>query len=156
MSVDPIFDDKNKVKYSTIKWGKPGDWLKGTLVDNTRQVPNTLSAKKEMQTIFEFKIHGGEFHGINKDKTIEADPTILQPNSFWSVFAKPVLRDMLKNAKLGQVIGLRFIEEKPPKQAGLNPTKIIAVYLGAMDPEYHGEQSGDEIVNGEAFEDDEQ
>ena len=55
---DPIFNDENEVKpeYRNLAWGKVGDWFKGTLTDKSRQIPNNLSQKKEMQTIFEFNI----------------------------------------------------------------------------------------------------
>lgn len=139
---DPIFDEKNKVKTSAIKWGKVGDWIRGTLTDNTREIPNTLSDKEEMQRVFEFKIHGGQFHNI-VDRVVDSKPTILNKGDFWTVFAKPGLANQLRNAKIGQIIGLRFSKELEPKIKGYNKTKVIDVYLGAMDQEYQGETLGD-------------
>jgi hypothetical protein len=126
----------------TIKFGKPGDWVRATVVDNTRQVENTLSAKHEMQTVYEFKIQGGQFHNI-VDKVAAADPTPLEKGSFWAYFAKGVVHSQLKNAKIGQIIGLKFIEEKPSTRPGFNPTKVIKVFLGEVDPEYQGESATD-------------
>jgi hypothetical protein len=143
--MDEIFNEQNEVKTSAIKFGKIGDWFKGTLVGNDRQVPNKLSAEKEMQTIYEFKIHGGEFHNIVNNVPV-ADTTVLKEGDFWSYFAKPAIQAQMRNAKLGQIVGMRFVEERPNSTAGLNATKVIKVYLGGMDPNYHGEQAGDLAV----------
>jgi hypothetical protein len=142
---DDIFNEKNEVKvvYKTLAWGKVGDWFKGTLTDNTRQIVNNLSPKKEMQTIFEFKAHGGSFHDIIK-KQVNEQPTECVKGDFWSMItSKPAMLSQLKNAKLGQVIGLRFSEKKESKTPGYDDAKIIKVYLGEMDPEYQGEGAND-------------
>lgn len=142
---DNIFDEKNEVKvvYKTLAWGKVGDWFKGTLTDNTRQIVNNLSQKKEMQTIFEFKAHGGAFHDIVK-KQVSEQATEVAKGDFWSMItSKPAMLSQLKNAKLGQVIGLRFAEVKESKTPGYDDAKIIKVYLGEMDPEYQGEGAND-------------
>lgn len=142
---DDLFDEKNevKVKYQTLAWGKVGDWFKGTLTDNTRQIVNNLSAKKEMQTIFEFKALGGSFHDIIK-KQVQEVATECVKGEFWSMItSKPAMLAQLKNAKLGQVIGLRFAESKESKTPGYDDAKIIKVYLGEMDPEYQGESATD-------------
>jgi hypothetical protein len=142
---DDIFNDANEVKveYNNIKFGKIGDYFKGTLTDNTRQIVNNLSPKKEMQTIFEFKAHAGSFHDIVK-KQIAATPTAIEKGEFWSyITSKPAIIQQMKNAKIGQVVGLRFAEIKKATQPGFDDTKIIKVFLGAMDPEYQGETAQD-------------
>ena len=141
--MDSIFNEANEVKpkYNNLRWGKVGDWFKGTLVDNTRQMRNNLSEKGEMQTIFEFKAHGGLFHDIVK-RVVQSEPTEVLKDEFWSLItSKPALLNQLKGAKIGQVIGLRFAEEKEAKKAGFNDSKIIKIYLGEMDATYHGENS---------------
>lgn len=140
--VDP-FAGMNEVKTSTIKWGKVGNWFKGTLTDNTRQQQNQLSKDKEMQAVYEFKIAGGSFNGINPDKSISPDPTVLEAGSFWTVYGKGAVQGQMRNAKLGQIVGMRFVEEKASKQPGFNPTKVIKVFLGDMDPTYQGETAAD-------------
>lgn len=141
---DPLFSDENEVKpeYKTLAWGRVGDWFKGTLTDNTRQIVNNLSARKEMQTIYEFKAHGGQFHDIIK-KQVQETPTVCQKGEFWSLItSKPALVSVLKNVKIGQVVGLRFKESKEAKTPGYDDAKIISVYPGEMDPEYQGETAG--------------
>lgn len=145
MEQDPIFNDSNEVKveYNNIKFGKLGDWFKGTLTDNTRQIPNNLSPKKEMQTIFEFKANGGSIHEIEK-KQVAAKATVIVKGDFWSfITSKPSILKQLQKAQLGQVIGLRFAEIKKATQPGYDDAKIIKVYLGEMDAEYQGETAHD-------------
>lgn len=132
-----------KIEYNNLKFGKVGDWFKGTLTDNTRQIQNNLSAKKEMQTVFEFKVHGGSFHDIVK-RQVQPEATILNKGEFWSyITSKPAILNQLKTAKLGQIVGFKFTEIKPSKTPGQDDTKIIKVYIGDMDPEYQGETSRD-------------
>ena len=138
-SKDPMAG-MDESKSSIIKFGKIGDWFKGTLTDNTREIENTLSANHEMQRIFEFKAIGGSLHGIT-DKVPNATADDAVAGAFYSLFAKGFLKDQLKNAKIGQIIGLRFAEEKNATKPGFNNTKIIKVYFGAMDPSYQGEGS---------------
>lgn len=137
MSSDP-FDGMEEAKRPQVKLGKVGDWFKGTITDNTREIENRLSAKHEMQLICEFKMQGGSYHNIS-EKVVAAEPTEVVKGDFMSFFAKGPVRDQLKKAKLGQIVGLKFAEERPPSQPGFNPTKIIKVYLGDMDPEFKGE-----------------
>lgn len=145
--VDSIFDDKNEVKSKTIKWGKVEDWFKGTLTDDTRLVPNRLSPDKGDQRVYEFLAHGGSFHNII-DKVVDAEPTVVNKGEFWTIFANKTMQSMLRSTKIGQVIGFRFVaEEKTNPAPGMNATKIVKVYRGEMDPEYKGEQVGDETVN---------
>ena len=138
---DP-FEGMQESKRPQVKFGKVGDWFKGTVVDNTREIENKLSAKREMQTIYEFKGLGGSFHNI-VNKVVDVDTTEIKPGEFYSFFAKGLIKAQLKNAKLGQIIGLRFREERKATQPGFNDTKIIEVWLGDMDPDYQGESSGE-------------
>lgn len=145
--IDEIFNDDNavKVEYKTVKFGKVGDFIKGTLTGNTKQLVNNLSPKKEMQTVFEIKVQAGSLHLINK-RVADEKPTVLEPGEYWSyITSKPIMLDMLKNIKIGQIVGLRLAEVKPSKQAGYDDTKIIKVYPGPMDDTYQGESGADEM-----------
>ena len=136
------FEGMEEAKRPQIKFGKIGDWFKGIVVDNTREIPNQLSARHEMQTIYEFKAKGGSFHNI-VNRVVDTEPTIIEEGEFYSYFAKDFVRAQLKNAKIGQVIGLRYSVDKPSSKPGNNPAHIISVFHGEMDPTYQGEQAGD-------------
>lgn len=143
--LDPMFGAGNEVKleFKTVKFGKVGDYIKGTLVNNTKQLVNNLSPKKEMQTVFEIKVQAGSLHLINK-KVVDAEPTIPQPGEFWSfITSKAVMLDMLKGIRIGQIVGLRLDEIRAAKTAGYDDTKIIKVYPGIMDDTYQGESGAD-------------
>ena len=132
-----------KIEYNTIKFGKIGDWFKGTLTDNSKQMVNNLSPRKEMQTVFEFKAKGGSLH-ILENKQVPAEPRLVPDGEFWSfITSKPAILNQMKKAKIGQVIGLRFTETIANKQPGYDATKVIKVFIGEMDPEYQGESQGD-------------
>ncbi len=141
---DPLAGmSESKVEYNNIKFGKIGDWFKGTLTDNTRQMKNNLSQKGEMQTIFEFKAHGGSFHDIVK-KQVNAEATLIPAGEFWSyITSKPAILNQMKNVKIGQIVGLRFAEVKEAKTPGFDDAKVIKVLIGEMDPSYQGETSND-------------
>lgn len=145
MPEDDLFNDKNEVKaeYNNLKFGKVGDWFRGTLADNTRQIKNNLSQKGEMQTIFEFLSVGGSIHEI-ENKIVNGEPTAIPKGEFWSyITSKGPMLSQLKQAKIGQIVGLKFVEERPSKTPGMNAAKIIKVYLGEMDPEYQGQTAND-------------
>ncbi len=77
------------------------------------------------------------------EKVVDAEPTVLEAGDYWIIFGGIIFQNQMRKAKLGQIIGVRFESEKPPTRAGYNPTKVINVYLGEMDPDYQGESSGD-------------
>ncbi len=135
--------EEQKVVYKNIKFGKVGDWFRGTLVDSSRQMPNNLSAKKEMQTIYEMKAIGGSFHNI-VEKVVDANPTVPVAGEFWSfIEGKPAITQQLKNVVPGTIIGFRFSELKKSKTPGYSDAKIIKVYIGGIDPTYQGETARD-------------
>lgn len=140
---DDIFNDSNAVRSNWIKWGKVGDWFKGTLTDK-RQVKSTLPGKEnEMVTIYEFLAHGGSFHPINEDKTIAEEAVVISDGEFWTIGGKVGIDNQMRNVKIGQIVGLRYADTKPAKTKGFNPLKIIKVFAGAMNENYSGETSGD-------------
>ena len=132
-----------KIEYNNLKFGKEGDWFRGVLVDNSRQIQNNLSKNKEMQTIYQFKALGGSFHNIVK-RQVQSDVTECKPGEFWSyITGKGAIVQQLKTAKIGQIVGLRLAQIKPATQPGYDDTKIIKVFMGGMDPDYQGETAHD-------------
>jgi hypothetical protein len=142
-TLNPEFDGMQEPSGSIIKFGKVGNWFKGVVTANEKQVPNKLKAGgKEMQTIYEFKALGGSYNDII-NKIPQEKVTVVVPGEFYSYFAKGFTDSLLKKAKLGQIVGLSFTEERKATQPGYSDTKIIKVFLGGMDPNYQGEQAGD-------------
>lgn len=144
LNADPLAGmEEQKVEYNNLKFGSLGDWFRGTLVDNSRQIPNNLSAKREMQTIYEFQAKGGLFHDIIKRK-VQETPTEIKAGEFWSyITSKPAIVNQLKKAQIGQIVGFRLAEIKEASNPAYDDAKIIKVYIGEMDPEYKGQVQGE-------------
>lgn len=135
MSKD-FFSQENEVKNSYVKWGKVGDYVKGTLI-STREVVNQLKGDRSKQKIYEIKAHDGEFHDINDDKSVSIEITKINEGDMWCVGGKAGLDAQLRNVKLGQIIGLKFVDTVKAKQKGYSDTKIIRCYTaGEIDPEF--------------------
>lgn len=147
VGADPMAGmEEQKTVYKNLKFGKVGDYFRGVLTDNSRQIKNNLSATGEMQTIYQFKAIAGSFHDIVK-RQVQNDVTNCAPGEFWSyITGKPAIVQQLKTMKIGQIVGLRLAEIKASTKPGFDDTKIIKVFAGGMDPEYQGETAQDNKV----------
>lgn len=131
-----LFNEDNEVKSQFISWGKPGDYFVGTLMGK-REVPNQLSDKNEMQTIYEFKMKEGSFHTLDDKKNPVEPAVLINAGEIWSLGGKKSIDAQMRNVKETVIVGMKFIEEQPPKTKGYNPTKVIKVYTqGEVDAEY--------------------
>jgi hypothetical protein len=132
--VKDIFDAENEVKSSFIQWGKPTNFIVGTLVDK-REVENQLADKAgTMQTIYEILVERGEYNIIKEDKSIDATATALKADDIWSIGGKAAIDSQMRNVKIGQKVAMKYMEEVPSKTKGYNPTKVIKIYTsGEMD-----------------------
>ena len=113
-----IFDESNKVRGLWFKADKVGAEISGTLI-SIRKVFNAMYNKE--QTVYELKTEDG---------------------SVWSVGSKPAIDQQMRYIKLGQIIGFKYMEERPPKTKGMSPTKIIQVFAptGLFDTQWLAEQ----------------
>lgn len=99
-----IIKDENKVKSNWVKFSKVGDTIQGTLV-GIRKVLNQLSGQE--QTIYEIKT---------------------EANEYWNVGSKAAIDTQMRHVKLGDIVAFKFIDEREPTKAGMNPAKIIQIY----------------------------
>jgi len=133
-----LFSDANESKSAFVKFGKVGDYVQGTLVD-IREIKSSFPGKEnELVKIYEFLASGGEFHEMDDNKNPIDPPVKIEPNVYWLVGGRPGIDNQMRNAKIGQVIGMKFTDTKPPKTKGFSATKIIKVYLGKMDESFSG------------------
>lgn len=139
---DPNFEGLEEVKSQWIKWGKVGDWIRGTLTD-VREMDSNLPGKTGKVKVYEFLAHGGSFHDLDEKKNPVAKATVLEKGAIWIIGGKAGIDTQMRNVKLGQIFGMRFAAEKPSKTKGFNPTKVIKVLIGGMDPDYQGQTGGD-------------
>jgi hypothetical protein len=145
-AADP-FEGMNEVKSQWIKWGKPGDWIRGTLTD-VREMESQMSDRAgEMVKVYEFMASGGSFHyfeKINGVVEVQEEPTLLEGGAIWTVGGKPGIDSQMRNVKVGQIFGMRFAEEKPNKNKAFSPNKVIKVLIGEMHLNYMGQTGADQ------------
>jgi len=136
-----VFDGMKKVQAHFVKFSKVGDWCKGTYLGK-RVIPSNLKPG-EMQTLYDFKMHAGQFHNLDESKQLIETPVVIEADTYWTVSGKKSIDDNMRNIKEGQIVGFRFVKINPNKNKAFNPTKVIDVLEGAMDPEFTGETSDD-------------
>jgi hypothetical protein len=122
-------DPENEVQSNWIKWNVPmEDKILGTLIAK-RQIKSTIPGKEgEMTNVYEIKAQKGVFHKLDEKKKVVEEPITINENEIWSVGGTAVIDRQMQNIQKGQIIGLKFIEEKPSKTKGFAPAKIVKVY----------------------------
>lgn len=140
-------DESNEAQNNFLTWGKPasaaveggapaykGDCILGTMVTK-KQVPSTLPDKKgEMQWVYEVKVKECVYHAIDeRTKQPTGDPIVVEAGELVKVGGRSFYDSRLARVKIGQIFGLKFLEELEPKTKGYNPTKVIKVYTPKGD-----------------------
>lgn len=128
------FSEDDKIKSNFFKFKKPGDFIQGTLIDKYEQEDRMPNARTPMQWIYEIKAVASKQDGIEA----EENDTIIK------VGGKVGIDNQLKNIGLGQIIEIRFVEEKKPSKPGLNGAKILQVFARAslVDKEWLAQRNG--------------
>lgn len=119
-----------KPESNRVDFGKPGDVIKGTLVDR-----RAFNGSFGPTTIYEVIADGGRYHSLDENKQPKAQPTEVVPGERYSFFEKAIFHDDIKKAEVGRKILVRFVEERKSKKNGKN-YKYIVCKLGELDPEY--------------------
>ena len=144
---------ENEVPSNWISWGVPiEDKIFGTLISK-RTMKSTFPGKEgEEVFIYEMKADMGSFHELDDKKNPVDEPTVIQAGEIWNVGGKPGIDKQMRNIKIGQKVGLKFIEEVPAKTKGFNPAKLIKVFAPKnddgtfkMDEEFLKEQGQAEL-----------
>jgi hypothetical protein len=127
--------EENEVKSNWIKFNLSEeqdkancDKIKGTLVAR-RQVKSNIQGKEnELVWVYDLLADEGQFHELDDKKKLIEEPIIINAGEVWSVGGKTGIDAQMRNIKLGQVIGFKFIDEKASKTKGFAPAKNIRVY----------------------------
>lgn len=127
------FNEANEVTSNFVSFNVPlEDKIMGTLIA-VREVKSTLPTKAgKMEKVYDLKADYGSFHKLDKKKKIIDEPVIVNAGEIWSV-SKESLYTAMRNVRLGQKVGFKFMEEKEAKQAGFNPAKIVKVFTPKND-----------------------
>lgn len=133
------FSNDDKVKSNFFKFKKLNDYIQGTLIDKYEQEDRMPNAKSGLQWIYEIKAVASKQDGVET----EENDTIIK------VGGKLALDSQLKNVGLGQIIEIRFVEEKKPSKPGLNGAKILQVFArpGLVDKEWLAQHNSTNTSN---------
>ena len=143
-----MFDEGNAVASNWFKTNVPlEDKISGTLIAK-KQVKSTLPGKEgELVWVYELKADMGSYHELDDKKKIIETPVTVAAGDFYSIGGKPMIDRQMQNIKIGQKVGLKFIEEVPSKTKGFAPQKVVKVFAPKnddgsylMDEEFLAEQ----------------
>ena len=119
---------ENEAQNNFVSWGQEGDFVLGTLI-GVREVKSTLPDKAgEMQKIYDLKVKECSYHVLDEKKRIVEEAVVPSEGDLVSVGGRKTIDSRMARVKVGQVFGLKFVEEQPAKTKGYNPTKIIKVF----------------------------
>lgn len=127
--------EENEAQSINFKFGRfadedyKGDRVLGVLLSK-RQVPNKLSQKKDaMQWVYETKVRECEFHLTDKKGNPNDESTVIETGAIVNIYGKPFFDGKMRQVKVGQVFGLKYVSDLPARSEGMNDTKEIKVFL---------------------------
>lgn len=144
-----VFNEENEVQSNWVKFNVPQeDKCFGTLLAK-RQIKSQLPGKEgQLAWVYDMKMDYGSFHEQDEKKKVIEEPVIINAGDFYAVGGKDSIDAQMRNIKVGQKIGFKFIDELPSKTKGFAPAKRIKVYAPKnddgsyqMDEEWLREQS---------------
>ena len=126
------FNEKNEVRGSFFSYGKPGDSIVGTLVSK-EQVPDDFNPGKSKWK-YTLKAKRGSFHEI-VSKKVTGNVVTIEAGTTWIISGKADVDAGMQNIPYGNVVGIKFIEERASKRDSKRNTKVCKVYNFGPDPE---------------------
>lgn len=140
---------ENEAQNNFVSWGQEGDFVFGTLV-GVREVKSTLPDKAgELQKIYDVRVKECSYHALDDKKRVIEEAITPAEGDLVSVGGRKTIDSRMARIKVGQVFGLKFVEEQPAKTKGYNPTKLIKVFTPKnakgefeMDEEFLASQGG--------------
>jgi hypothetical protein len=127
-------DEGNEVASNWVKFNVPmEDKILGTLITK-RQMKSTLQGKEgELVWVYEVKADLGSFHELDESKVVVPTPITINADEIWSVGGKNSIDVQMRNIRIGQKVGFKFIDTQPSKTKGFAPAKNIRVYAPKND-----------------------
>lgn len=119
---------ENESTNNFVGFNEIGDYVLGALL-SAKQVPSTLPDKQgEMQWVYEIKVRECSYHLLDEKKRVIPDAVEPEEGEIVSVGGRKVIDSRMARIKVGQIVGLKFVEELEAKTRGYNPTKLIKVF----------------------------
>lgn len=146
-------DESNEAKNNFVSWSEIGDYILGALV-SAKQVPSTLPDKQgEMQWVYEMKVREASYHALDDKKRVIDEAIVPDEGEIVSVGGRKTIDSRMARIKIGQIVGLKFVEELPAKTRGYNPTKLIKVFTPkGRDGEFEFDEDVRAAANGAELE----
>ncbi len=123
-----IFAAENEIQSAFVKWGKIGDFISGTLIDVRETASNLPDKAGEMQKNYDILVDEGSFHNLDDKKNPIEPAVVLVKGDIYTVGGKPGIDAQMRRIEMGQKLGMKFTDEKPPKTKGYSAFKLIKVY----------------------------
>lgn len=126
--------EENEVASNWVKFNVPmEDKVFGTLIAK-RQMKSSIPGKEnETVNVYDLKTDMGSFHEADDKKQVIEPAIVVNAGEVWSIGGKSGIDAQMRNIKIGQKIGFKFIDEKPSKTKGFAPAKQIRVYAPKND-----------------------
>ena len=124
----------NEVTSNWIKFYVPlEDKVFGTLIAK-RTMKSAIPGKEDEDVnVYELRADMGSFHNLDDSKKVIPEPIVINANEVWSIGGKNSIDVQMRNVKVGQKVGFKFMDEKPSKTKGFAPAKNIKVYAPKND-----------------------
>ncbi len=121
--------ESNEVQSNWVKFNVPMvDKFFGTLILK-RKMKSTIPGQEGKEVnVYDFKGEEGQYHVLDEKKKVVEEAVVVEPGAFYSVGGTAVIDRQMQNVKVGQKIGMKFIEEKPSKTKGFAPAKVVKIY----------------------------
>lgn len=118
-----------EVQSAWVKFNVPQEDKVKAVFLQKRTMKSTIPGKEgDKVNVYELKGIEGSYHVLDDKKKLVEQPVMVEEGAFYSVGGTAVIDRQMQNIKVGQVIGFKFIEEKPSKTKGFAPAKIVKVY----------------------------
>lgn len=142
--------EENEAKSISFKWGKfadddyNGDRILGVMLSK-QQIPNKKAKDPNAkQWVYEVKVRECEFHDMDKKQNAIEPSIVIAKGEVINIYGRAFYDKVLRQVKIGQVFGLKYIKDIPATVAGNSDTKEIKVFLPKVNGEY---EMDEEVVN---------
>jgi hypothetical protein len=127
-------DTSNEVQSNWVKFYVPmEDKILGTLIAKRTMKSAIPGKENEDVNVYELKADQGSFHNVDETKKVIPEAITINAGEVWSVGGKNSIDVQMRNIKVGQKVGFKFLDEKASKTKGFAPAKNIKVYAPKND-----------------------
>lgn len=127
MSNDTFFEGTEKPQTNTVQWGKPGDCIRGVLVN----IKDNVEGKYGKTKVYTLKAEQGFYHELDEDGKPTGKKIDIVAGEDYAIFSRNTFEDDISKARIGQIIAIRFEEERKSQGNG-KKYKYVECRLGGF------------------------